>query len=84
MGELVRSGQSQNLMSIDTLVLESTTIAECLLVVIVVKESGATPLTQMSDSSPALFHIVMQHTTVRTGIRMVDMVMHWGPATLEG
>mgnify|MGYP001200926431 CR=1 FL=1 len=83
MGELVRSGQSQNLMSIESLVLDSTTIAETLLVV-VVQESGATPLTQMSDSSPALFHIVMQHTTVRTGIRMVVMVMHWGPATLEG
>ena len=83
MGELVRSGQSQNLMSIDSLVLESTTIAETLLVV-VVQESGATPLTQMSDGSPALFHIVMQHTAVRTGLRMVDMVIHWGSAMREG
>ena len=83
MGELVRSGQSQNLMRMDSLDM-STTIADSLLVVTVLKESSATPLTQMSDGSPALFHIVMQHTAVRTGIRMVDMVIHWGSAMREG
>ena len=72
-------------MSIDSLVLEraleSTTIAETLLVSVM--QSGATPLTQMSDGSPALFHIVMQHTTVRK-LMVKVMVIHWGSAILEG
>ena len=61
----------------------STTIADSLLVVTVLKESSATPLTQMSDGSPALFHIVMQHTTVRK-LMVKVMVIHWGSAILEG
>ena len=64
----VKSGQCKNLMSIPTLTLESTIIVESLLVV-VVQESGATPLTQISDGNSALPEFVMKHTTVREVIR---------------
>ena len=70
-GELVKSGQPHNLMSISTLMSESTIIAESLLTV-VLQESGATPPTQKSAGSTVLFHTVMQHTAVRKEIRWVS------------
>ena len=76
---LVKSGQHNNLMSISSIMWESTTIAgiqmplesRCLW------ESGATPLTQICFGNTALFHDVMPHTTVRK-------VIHWVPAIREG
>ena len=73
---LVRSGQPHNLMSIPTLMSESTTTAESLLEVVQVQESGVTPPIQISDWSSALFRYVMQHTTVRKAF-------HWVPAIQE-
>ena len=75
-GELVKSGQRHNLMSTDLLMWESTAIAGIQLD-FWMQESGATPLIQISDGSTALFHIVMQYTTVRKAI-------HWVPAIREG
>ena len=64
-GYLVKSGQPHNLMSIPTLMLESTIIAESQLVVVQVQESGATPPIQIRDWSSVLSQFVKQHTTVR-------------------
>ena len=50
--ELVRLGQPRNLMIARILVWESTTIAGIQMGIL--KESGATPLTQISDGSTAL------------------------------
>ena len=73
-GELVKSGQPHNLMSIPTLMLESTITAGILMAILVV--SGATPLIQISDGSNVLSHIVIQHT--------VRKAIHWVPAIREG
>ena len=71
--ELVKSGQHNNLMSI---LLEqnweSTTTAGIHLGMLV--EAGATPLTQIRNGSIALFHIVIQHTTVRKVIRWASVM----------
>ena len=75
--ELVKSGQPHNLMCPNILMWvkwkilrrESTIIAESLLVVVLL-ESGATPLTQIRDGNSALSQFVMQHTTV-------SKVIHW-------
>ena len=56
--ELVRSGQPRNLMSMTILMWESTTIAGIILGIL--KESGVTPLTQISDGSTALSQYVRQ------------------------
>ena len=56
--ELVRSGQPYNLMSMTILMWESTTIAGIILGIL--KESGVTPLTQISDGSTALSQYVRQ------------------------
>ena len=50
--ELVNPGQNKNLMSIQIPKWESTTTAGTLLGIL--KESGATPLIQISDGSTAL------------------------------
>ena len=55
-GELVKSGQRHNLMSIPTLMLESTITAGILMVIL--KVSTVTPLTQISAGSIALFQDV--------------------------
>ena len=55
-GELVKSGQPRNLMSITIYMWESTTTAGILMRIL--KEFGATPLTQISDGSTALFQYV--------------------------
>ena len=73
--ELVKSGQPRNLMIAGILRRESTTIAETLMGIL--KESGATPLTQLENGSTALFQFVVQHTTVRKAI-------HWVKAIWEG
>ena len=71
---LVKSGQHNNLMSI---LLEqnweSTTNAG-IQMGLYLMESGASPLTQMSYGSIALFHIVIQHTTVRKAIHWVSPI----------
>ena len=74
-GELVKSGQPHNLMSIPTLILEITITAGIPMAIL--KVSTVTPLTQISAGSTALFHDVMPHTTVRKAIP-------WVPAIQEG
>ena len=69
---LVKSGQRQNLMSTHILIWESTTTAGILMGILV--ESGATPLTQISDGNSALFPIVMQHTFVKMAILWVSVM----------
>ena len=56
--ELVKSGQHQNLMLANTPIWESTTTAGILMAIPV--ESGAIPLTQMSNGSTALSQYVSQ------------------------
>ena len=58
LGELVKSGQRQSLMSTVLLMWESTTTAGILMAILV--ESGVTPLTQMRNGSIALFQYVDQ------------------------
>ena len=70
---LVRYGQHNNLMSTGMLMWESTTTAG-IQMVLILKESGVTPLTQISDGNSALFHIVMQHTTVKMAILWVSVM----------
>ena len=71
---LVKSGQHNNLMSI---LLEQnweiTTIAG-IQMGLCLWESTVSPLTQISDGNAALFHIVIQHTTVRKDIRWVSAI----------
>ena len=80
---LVKSGQHNNLMSISSIMWESTTIAGIQISMNPMEcgriwESGATPLIQMRNGSIALFqYVVHQHTTARKAI-------HWGPAIQEG
>ena len=69
---LVRYGQHNNLMSTTRLMWESTTTAGILMAILL--ESGATPLTQISDGKPALFHIVIQHTFVKMAILWVSVM----------
>ena len=57
-GGLAKSGQPHNLMSIPTLILESTITAGILMVIL--KVSTVTPLTQRSVGSTALFQDVHQ------------------------
>ena len=57
-GELVKSGQPHNLMSIPTLMLESTITAGILMAIL--KVSTVTPLTQRSVGTTALFQYVFQ------------------------
>ena len=71
--ELVKSGQPHNLMIAGILSWESTTTAG-IQMVLILKESGVTPLTQISDGNSALFHIVMQHTTVKMAILWVSVM----------
>ena len=73
---LVRYGQHNNLMSI---LLEqnwgsTTTAGIHHKAVFFLRESGVTPLTQISDGNSALFHIVIQHTTVRKAIHWVSVI----------
>ena len=56
--ELVRHGQPRNLMSMTLLMWESTTIAGILMIILM--ESGASPLIQISDGSTALSLYVRQ------------------------
>ena len=70
-GELVSSGMLHTLMSTHSLMWESTTTAGILRASLVV--SGASPLTHIRDGSTALFHHVMQHTTVKKAIRWVSV-----------
>ena len=71
--ELVKSGQRHNLMSTHLPVWDSTITAGIQMDGIL-EESGASPLTQISYGSTALFHIVMQHSTVRKVIRWVSLI----------
>ena len=81
-GDLVKPGQHQNLMSPGGLMLgrwerlrrETTTIVgtqipTCL------EESGATPLIQIRDGSSALFHLVLKHTIVKKVIHRVSHML---------
>ena len=65
--ELVKSGQNKNLMSTTIPRWESTTTAGTLLGIL--KESGATPLIQISDGSTALSQSV-QHMIVKKDIHL--------------
>ena len=78
-GEFANPGQHNNLMSISSIMWESTTIAGIQISMECggIWESGATPLIQMRNGNTALFHDVMPHTTVRK-------VIHWVPAIREG
>ena len=71
--ELVKSGQRHNLMSTHLPVWESTITAGIQMDGIL-EESGASPLTQIRNGSFALFHIVMQHTTVKRAFRWVSLI----------
>ena len=79
--ELVKSGQHNILMSNGLLRWESTTTVGIQMAILEcgmesgLLESGATPLIQISDGNPALFHIVMQHTTVRKVSRSVSVIL---------
>ena len=79
-GELVKSGQHNNLMSTHILAWVSTTIAGTQMGLCLMVEFGALPLTEISNGKSALFHTVfqlIQHTTVRKAI-------HWVKAIREG
>ena len=65
---LVKSGQRHNTL----LRWESTTTAGILIATL--KESGATPLTQISGGKSALFLFVTLHTNVRKVIRRVSIM----------
>ena len=71
---LVKSGQHKNLMSIPLEQNWGSTTTAGIQVVLLLQESGVTPLTQISDGSTALFHHVIQHTTVRKGIHWVSVM----------
>ena len=71
---LVKSGQHKNLMSIPLEQNWGSTTTAGIQVVFFLRESGASPLTQMSYGSIALFHIVIQHTTVRKAIHWVSLM----------
>ena len=78
---LVKSGQRHSLMIIMTILMwESTTTAEILMGVL--KESGATPLTQIRNGSTAMSKDAMQHTTVRR-LALGLGNRHWVPAIQE-
>ena len=72
--ELVRFGKPHNLTSIRSLMSESTIIADNLLALLV-QESGATPLTQISAGNTALFQFVIQHTNVKWVILWVSVML---------
>ena len=77
--ELVKCGRNNNHMSTQLgQNWESTTTAGTLTGLFL--ESGATPLTQTSSGSTALFHNVMQHTTVKKAIqyKTINNTKYWG------
>ena len=71
---LVKSGQHKNLMSIPLEQNWGSTTTAGIQVVFFLRESGASPLTQMSYGITALFQYVMQHTTVKEVIRWVSLI----------
>ena len=76
--KLVRSGQHRNLMIVGIPSWESTITAGILMGML--EESGATPLTQMRSGSTALFQNVRMLNPVPTGnsraIMIVRMAIH--------
>ena len=81
-GELVRSGPHNNLMSTHLLMWESTTTAGTR-VGLCLTEFGALPLTQISNGSYALSQDVMQHTNVKSIRLLLESSMCWVLAMLE-
>ena len=72
--ELVRSGQPRNLIKACILTWEITTVAGILMIILM--ESGASPLTQMSNGSTAL-SLYVRHQPVLRLIMNVRKANPW-------